>query len=300
MHELLAGLTLIRFAMKNVRRFLHPVILIMATGCTSVVDVPRKLTMAQANQNIREIAIPALKKDAAMLKAFRFNPPTPQMGDLWGALDRQTDTATGKAPLLRVTSPKDNTEMAIVAIWMRWRILSKNADFRYSYAHASNLHRTKEPSGAIQKEAVNFFFHARLALRIDGAHCVDQSSPQSIGLRYETNEYLRQLYAYIAAMPKKDKANAMLTAAAIEEIRDERPLMSDLCTQGTRTVLRALQSGVQPEPISPTDPRAPNSPGRNFIVDASKFEPEVISHDAWLTRRREIIDSFIQQAIDLL
>jgi hypothetical protein len=286
--------------MKNVRRFLHPVILIMVTGCTSIVDVPRKLTMAQANQNIREIAIPALEKDVAMLKAFRFNPPTPQTGDLWGELDRQTDTATGKAPLLRVTSPKDNTEMAIVTIWMRWRILSKNADFRYSYVHASNLYRTKEPSSAIQKEAVYFFFHARLALRIDGAHCVDQSSPQSIGLRYETNEYLRQLHAYIAAMPKKAVANAILNAAAIEEIRDERPLMRDLCTQGTRTMLRALQSGVQPEPISPTDPRAPDLPGRNFAVDVSKFEPEVISHDAWLTRRREIIDSFIQQAIDLL
>ena len=286
--------------MKNVRRFLHPVILIMVTGCMSVGEAPRKLTMAQANQNIRERGIPAIEKDAAMLKALRSNPSTPQMGELWGELDRQTDTATGKAPLLRVTSPKDNTEMAIVTIWMRWRILAKNADFRYSYAHASNLHRTKEPSSAIQKEAVYFFFHARLALRIDGAHCVDQSSPQSIGRMYETNEYLRQLHAYIAAMPKKDKANAMLTAAAIEEIRDERPLLHDFCTQGPRTVPRALQAGVQFEPISLTNPRAPDSPGRNFAVDVSKFEPEVISHGAWLTRRREIIDSFIQQAIDLL
>ena len=245
--------------------------------------------MAQVNRVTREITIPALEKEVANLRALRASPPTRQIGDLWEELDHETDPATGKAPLARVTSPKDDRDMTIVTTWLRWRILSENADSRYSYAHAANLHRTKEPSGMIQKEAVIYFFQARLALRIDGARCVDQSSPKSIGLKHETHEYIRPLYAHMAALPRIDRAIAMFTAAAIEEIRDARPLNSDLCLHGMRTVLRALQSSAQFESISPTDPRAPDSPGKHFQINVSEFKPEVISDDKWQTASKPLI-----------
>lgn len=286
--------------MKNVHRFLTRVILVMATACTTISETTAAPTMEQVNRVTREVTIPMLRIEVARLKALRANPLTREMGSLWDELDRETDPTTGKAPLARVNNPKDNMDMAMATAWLRWRILSENADSRYSYAHAANVHRTSETSGIMKMEAVIYFFQGRLALRIDGARCVDQSSPEGIGLRYETDKSIQPLYAYIAALSKVEKALAMFTAAAIEEMRGERPPVGDLCVHGVRATLRALQSGRQFEPISPTDPRAPDSPGRNFEINVSGFEPEVIPDDEWRIKRREIIDSFIKAAIDQL
>lgn len=257
-------------------------------------------TVEQMQQIMQRSAIPAWQKATVQVRGLRSNPPDSDAAETWKALDSETNVATGKAPLERATTPKDGKDMFILSTWLRWRILSENADPRYSYAYASNLHYMRDGKGDFKREAAVFLFHARVALSIDGARCVDQASPQSIALGFEKQKYIQPLIEQLALMSKNEKAAAMLEAVALEEMRGERPLLGALCTRGARAMQKAIVSSRQIEEVNPSGRRASQSLGKTYSVDVSGIEPEVISEAQWRKRRREIIDSFVRSAVGLL
>jgi hypothetical protein len=249
---------------------------------------------------VQKAGVAQWEKAAAQMRTVRRTPPDSYNRKLWAELDAETDVASGKAPLERATLAQDGRDMLSISTWLRWRVLAENADARYSYAYASNLHYMRDANGGFQKEAAMFLLHARLALEIDGARCIDQASPQSVVMGYEAQPYIRPLLDQVGKMTKRDRALALLDAVAIEEMRGERPLLPGLCTRGARSMLRAMAAGRQPESISASDPRAANSIGKTFAVDVSGLEPELTTEDQWRKKRRGILDSAIKNVSEAL
>lgn len=272
-------------------------ITIICFGVGSAAAAP---TLEQVQQFMQKNAIPVWQKAAVQIRGIRSNPPDSYAAETWKTLDAETDLSTGKAPLERATKPKDGKDLFVLSTWLRWRILSENADPRYSYAYASNLFYMRDSKGDFRKDAAIFFYQARLALSIDGARCVYQASPKSIAQGYESQKYIQPLIEQITQMPAKEKALAMLEAASIEEMRGERPLLGALCTRDARTMQRAIAAGQQPNEVSPSDRRVSQSLGKTYSIDVSGIEPEVISDDQWRRKRRELINSFVKKAIEVL
>jgi hypothetical protein len=259
-------------------------------------------SVEQVKQLMETTGIPQWQKAAAQAKALRANPPSASAAETWKSLDQATDATTGKAPLARVTTPRDANDFQDVTAWLRWKILSENADGRYSYAYAANLSYMLKSDGTplFAMESAVFFFHARLALAIDGARCVDRSSPESVTVGYESQPYFKPVIERIGKMSKKERAVAILEAVGLEELRGERPLLGQLCTRGTRTMLRAMNAGRAPVE-QPSDSAAGlGASGKTYAIDTSGIEAELIPEGQWRTKRREILDHQIRNAAEAL
>lgn len=255
------------------------------------------LTLEQIQQVLQKKAIPIWQNAATKIKYLIKNPPNSKAAETWKELDAETDITTGKAPLARATMAKDGNDLFLIATWLRWRILSENADPRYSYAYAADLHYMRDERGDFHKDAAIFFYNAKLGLDIDGARCADKASPQSIALGFETQKYVQPLIENIAKMSKLDKASAILEAVAIEEMRGERPLLEAFCTSGANSMLKAISAGSKPEKIKSSDSKIP---GDTYSIDVSKVKPQVIPDIEWQKKRREILDGYVKSAIELL
>lgn len=259
-------------------------------------------TVEQVKQAIDKNGMPPWKRAIAEIRAFRANLPDKDMAEKWKMLDAETDPAIGKAPLARATTARDAKDFQDITAWLRWRVLSENADGRFSYAYAANLRYmvTSDGTPLYPKEAAVFFFHARLALAIDGARCVDQSSPESVSVGYETQPYFKPLLETIGKMSKKERAIAILEAVTLEEVRGERPPFVQLCTMGTRTMLRAMSVGRQPLEQSSDASGSIGALGKTYAVDVSGIEPELIPDEQWKVKRRQILDQQIRNAAEAL
>jgi hypothetical protein len=259
-------------------------------------------TVEQVRQVMEKRGAPQWQKSIAQIKAFRANPPDADIAEKWRQLDSETDPSTGKAPLARITSPRDARDFQDMTMWLRWRILSENADGRYSYAYAGNLHYMMKPDGTplYPVESVVFFFHARLALAIDGARCADPSGPESVAFGFESQPYFRPLIERIDKMSRKERAIAILEAVTLEELRGERQPFAALCTQGTKTMLRAMTEGRQPVEMPSKGSGSMNGLGNTYAVDVSGIEPEMITEDQWRAKRKQILDQQVRNAAEAL
>lgn len=255
-------------------------------------------TAEQAQQFIHQKNIPHWKSAVSKMQKLRQNPLDREAAALWNELDRETDDKTGKAPISRITTLKDGKDLFDIASWLKWRILAEHADARYSYIYASHLIHMKDQSGGFEKEAAIYFFLARLSLAIDGARCVDQTSPNTIAMRYESG--LRPLLEKINQLTNKEKGVAILEALSIEHMRGERPPKGYLCMNGTRAISRAFALGRKMEPLSSSHTGVSDQLGTPATVDTSGLEPELISTEAWMERRNEILDKYLKDAIAIL
>jgi len=255
-------------------------------------------TAEQLKKVIEKNGMPPWKLATEQVKAMRANPPNVLFATTWKALDSEVE----KAALARVTNPQDGNDLNALSMWLRWKILSENADGRYSYAYAANLNYMLDQKGIplYPTEAVVFFLHARLSLAIDGARCKDRASPESVVIGYETQPYLRPLIENVSKISKREKAIAMLEAVTLEELRGERPLLDGLCTRGAATALKALSAGRQVVKQSPNDSESQKTFGETYTIDTSGIEPSLLSEEEWKAKRRQILDSQIQSAAESL
>lgn len=281
-------------------QFVVPIFLTLLITLPLVRSAAASPTLDQVKKMMHEGAIPVWQKATLKIRYVRAHPQDSETEKTWKFLDSETDVTTGKTPLERATTPISGKDMADITNWLRWRILSENADGRYSYAYALNLDRMKVDNHEFKKEAAMFLFHARLALMLDGARCVDQTSPRSVAERFEAQEFLQPLLQQIAQLTRVEKAIAMMDAATVEEMRGERPLLGFLCTNGLQTMEKALASGRKPVQLSPSDRKAPHSIGKSYAVDVSGIRSDIIPEGQWRKKRREILDTYIKNASSAL
>ena len=259
-------------------------------------------TAAPTDEQVRRVmterAIPNWKKASIQASELKASPRNSSWSEFWRALDDQVKSVSGTAALAKASNPSDSNELFANAAWLRWKVLSENADGRYSYVYSFVLSHMKGPDGDYLKEAAVFLYHARLAIAIDGARCVDRSSPESYISGYETQKTFQWLLEKVGKMTTQEKAVALLEAVSIEEMRGERTPYEWLCTQGVRTELHAMNQGRQPQKVEQPDKDNRNvlGQGNTYTIDTSGIKAELVPEREWKKIRREILDRNISNA----
>ena len=208
------------------RRTLHTAALLALAGLAGTVQA---ISFEQVQRIKAQEAIPRWKIEALRAQALRNTPPDAATASAWRALDAQTDPQVGKAPLEQVAAARDEDELLTNASWLRWRILSENADARFSFVYAAQLSRMRDEQGNFDQEATIFYFHAKLALTLDGMRCSDRTKAEHLSTWYAQQDDLQALAQKSSRMPAAEKSAAILEAIAIEEMLGERPPMGWLC-----------------------------------------------------------------------
>lgn len=186
-----------------------------------------------------------------------------------------------------VTNPKDAREMGAALEWLRARVLLDQSDARYSFAYAFNLFRTRDQGGDYRTEAIHFFLHGKIAIRIDGARCANASAPANKILGLESQ--LKELEAFTQTMPPRAFWIARLMAVALEDFVGPRERQEWLCSGG----LTAVQDFRDLQEV----PTPPGGIGRTFVIDGSKAE--FIEDAEWRKRRDEYLSGSRKQALTL-
>ncbi|MBC7680716.1 MAG: hypothetical protein H7172_00145 [Ferruginibacter sp.] len=229
------------------------------------------LAYATSFEDIQRIkardGIPHWTEAAQRARALRAAPPTAAAAAAWTALDAQTDPQVGKAPLDQTTGTPSSTALVVNASWLRWRVLSENADARYSFAYAMDLDHMRNSEGDYDQEAIIFLFHARLALTLDGMRCTDRSKAEHLQSWYAALDRLKPLMQKADRMPVPDKSAAILEAITLEEMLGERPPMAWLCPRRDASTL----SGAAP--------------------------PRFLSDDAWRKYRKNLLEQLTRNAL---
>ncbi|WP_367849954.1 hypothetical protein [Rhodoferax sp. WC2427] len=211
--------------------------------------------------------VPRWREAAQRARALRADPPTAEAAAAWTSLDAQTDPQVGKAPLDQTSGALTSADLLLNATWLRWRVLSENADARYSFAYAMDLARMRSGGDNYDDEAVIFFFHAKLALTLDGMRCTDRSKAEHLQNWYAALPGLQPLVDKAARMPLGDKSAAVLEAITMEEMLGERPAMGWLCPRR------------EAEPPSTTAP------------------PRFMSIEAWRKYRKDLLEQLTRNAL---
>jgi hypothetical protein len=211
--------------------------------------------------------IPRWREAAQRASALRADPPTTAAAAAWNALDAQTDPQVGKAPLDQSTGALSPTDLLLNASWLRWRVLSENADARYSFAYAMDLARMRNSTENYDDEATIFFFHAKLALTLDGMRCTDRSKAEHLQNWYAALPGLQPLVQSAARMTLGDKSAAVLEAITMEEMLGERPAMGWLC------------------------------PRRVAEIPSTTAPPRFVSDEAWRKYRKDLLEQLTRNAL---
>lgn len=211
--------------------------------------------------------IPRWREAAEHARALRADPPTDAVATAWTALDAQTDLQVGKAPLDQTTGSLTSADLLVNASWLRWRVLSENADARYSFAYAMDLGRMRSSEGDYDQEAIIFLFHAKLALTLDGMRCSDRSKAEHLQTWYAGLNRLQPLAQKVARMPLPDKSAAILEAITMEEMLGERPAMGWLC------------------------------PRRDAEIPSTTAPPRYLSDEAWRKYRKDLLEQLTRNAL---
>lgn len=214
--------------------------------------------------------IPRWREAAQRTRALRAEPPTAAAAAAWKALDAQTDPQVGKAPLDHSTGALSGTDLLLNATWLRWQVLSENADARYAFAYAMNLSRMRSGPNNTDRyddEAIVFFFQAKLALTLDGMRCSDRTKAEHLQNWYATLPGLQPLAQMAARMPLAEKSAAILEAITLEEMLGERPAMGWLC------------------------------PRREAIAPSTTPPPRFLPTDGWRKYRKDLLEQLTRNAL---
>lgn len=254
--------------------------LLLAAALACVAAGAQAADFAQVQRIKTESAIPRWREAADQARTQHDTTSDTAALAIWQALDQQTDTATGKAPLqqvIGVPGTRSASQLFAHTSWLRWRILSQNADARYSFAYAYELSHMRDQDGDFGQEAVIFFLHAKLALTLDGNRCSDSSKAKHLMDWYPAQAYLQPLLAKIDRMSAQDKSIAMMEAVSLEEMRGERPPMRWLCPSADPSQTPAADADVD---LLGTQPRfVPDVRWRKYRSDLLEQLTRVAARD---------------------
>ncbi|WP_394790411.1 hypothetical protein [Rhodoferax sp.] len=250
--------------------------LAVTLACLALVS--HAATFEEVQRIKSHVGIPRWKVAAQRAKAQLADPPDAATAATWRQLDAQTDPLVGKAPLEQTTASNKPEDLLVNASWLRWRILSENADARYSFAYAQNLSRMRNEEGDFDQEAAIFYFHAKLALTLDGMRCTDRTKAEHLMASYVAQDALQPLVQKIGRMQPEDKSAAILEAISLEEMLGERPVMAWLCPR--RDLEPAASAASKPRPA-----KAAEAPAR-YLDDAD-----------WRKYRSDLLEQLTRSAM---
>lgn len=235
--------------------------------------------------------IPYWKKNAEGIQEKHQQVTRPDVLAQMNRLDLALNSSVSPSEFQKTLIAQTPQEMEINMEWLRWRLLSQNADGRLAYYYAQYLSRTRNAQGVLMTDAAVFMMVGRLSLEIDGARCMDRSSPSHVKNQFESNPGVQQINAYLAKLSQTQRTDLLLHAIAIEEIRGERTAQPWLCSVGLQSMLQAMNN---PDNVK-TVPSTGNTLATTSLqVDTSKVTPKFKEEAAWKAERRQILDRVLR------
>lgn len=243
--------------------------------------------------NINQFGIPHWKQQADAIVEIRKRARDPFYLKQLEELDVESIMTVPKL-LSKAPSESDAKELDAKMLWLRWKVLSQNADGRYAYMYAYNLSRTKngDTNESLLQTATSYYLLGRLSLQIDGARCEDKASPSVALARYERDPGIQAIADYLAKMSGPKRAEALMHAISIEEMRGERSPQGWLCRLGAQSMLQAVEAKSNVKVI----PSEGGSSGVVVQVDTSGVEPQFIDENQWRQIRKDFLDRMISDA----
>jgi len=238
--------------------------------------------------------IPYWKKNAEVIQAKHQQVSRPDVLAQMNRLDLALSSSAAPAELQKQLMAKTPQEMEMNMEWLRWRILSQNADGRLAYYYAQYLSHARNERGSLMADAAVFMMVGRLALEIDGARCMDRSSPSHVKNQFESNPAIQQINAYLAKLSKPQRSDLFLHAIAIEEIRGERTSQSWLCSVGLQSLIQAMNTPANIKTVLSTGNALATT---TLQVDTSKITPQYKDEAAWKIERRQILDRELRSVL---
>lgn len=239
---------------------------------------------------INHVGIPHWKQQADAIVEIRKRARDPYYVKQLEELDVESATTVpkllGKAP-----RESDAKELDAKMLWLRWKVLSQNADSRYAYMYAYNLSHTRTASTheSLLRTAASYYLLGKLSLQIDGARCEDNASPSVALAQFEREPAIRAIADYLAKMSGPKRAEALLHAISIEEMRGERSPQAWLCRLGAQSMLKALDA-ISTAKVVPSE-GVPS--GAVVQIDTSGVEPQFIDENQWRQMRKAILDRMV-------
>lgn len=244
--------------------------------------------------NIDQYGIPYWKRAASEIKTIRNRADTDAYLKQLDNLD--TDQSPKSVPelLRKTTTSSDAKELDANMLWLRWKLLSQNADSRFAYTYAYNLSRNHNVNGYLIGEAATFFLLGRLSLTIDGARCADKASHHAALMQIESAPGMRPIVEYLEKLSGSKRAETLMHLVSIEEMRGERKPQVWLCNLGAKSMLQAMDNKENLKVVPSV-----GQPGSGALVqiDTSKIEPKFIDDDRWREARREILINTIRSVV---
>jgi hypothetical protein len=217
--------------------------------------------LAKIKKLQKESAIPSWQAATQQITDYHDSMQKPFVLQKWKVLDDWVNTHPQQAPITIITNPRDEFELTAYVDWLRWRILTKNTDGRYSYAYAYLLSQLDDSTSQYMEEMLVFYLHANLSLQIDELRCANKMNRGFFSREFEAQDKIKKIHETLANLSDAQINNLTQNAETIEELRGEREPNIALCTQSLR--------------------------GKTFI-----------SEKLWQKQRRQLMDTILAKSAD--
>lgn len=204
-----------------------------AIGClvlVAQVSANERLSAIDKLRNVqKESAIPVWQTATQQITNYHDDMRNAFILGKWKLLDDWIATNPQQAPITIITNPRDELELGAYVDWLRWRILAKNADGRYSYAYAYLLSQLPDAQSKLAEEILIFYLHAQLSLQIDELRCANEKNRGFFSTEFEAQDKIKAIKEMLNTLSTAQISTLRLNAQTIEVVRGQRGELLPLC-----------------------------------------------------------------------
>lgn len=258
-------------------------------------------TVQDLRNDITHKGVPIWKHQADTMRKFVEKNNGSEVQKIWEELSQLTEKNMDEEFERFIVNPPTEQAMVVYANWLRWKILTKNADGRYAYYYAYLIQRGYEKSGneSMKNEPMIFYVLAHLSSEIDSLYCADKSARGQITRQYEQKDFMTGVNNIKLTKSKSEMLQYFVNALSIEEMRGPRPPQAVFCRQGYESISKAVKLGRMPTAkVIAEGPMKGITVSDDSTVDTSDIQPEYISNEAFLDQREKFIISSIKAFSD--
>ena len=256
-------------------------------------------SIESAKDEIKKSANTTWKYNIDQINNYIQNEKDSETLKIWDNLNKLYEKDAEREIIDLFSSVKSGEEAAAIRDWLRWIILTKNADGRYAYLYSYILDYEERRKRKKEKNSIVFYTLAHLSTEMDSLYCADKSARRIITNKYEKEPHMQALNEQKSKYSKQEMLNYAFNALSIEELRGAREPKAVYCQYSNNSILQAIKLGRTPkiETIQ-NGPMKGVTVASDFSIDTSDIPQEYISKEDFLKEREKYIDSVISAFSD--
>jgi hypothetical protein len=257
------------------------------------------LSIDSAKNEIKKNANTTWKYNIDQINNYIQNEKDSETLKIWDYLNKLYEKDAEKEIIDLFFNVKSGEEAAAIRDWLRWIILTKNADGRYAYLYSYILDYEERRKRKKEKHSIVFYTLAHLSTEMDSLYCADKSARRVITNKYEKEPHMQALNEQKSKYSKNEMLNYAFNALSIEELRGARKPLAVYCQYSNNSILQAIKLGRTPKIETIQDgPMKGITIANDFSIDTSDIPQEYISKEDFLQEREKYIDSVISAFAD--